>query len=150
MKQNDLDKFNFLLGNWNLEYRIPESVFSEAGTDKGIGTFKKILDEKYVQFEYSTESGGAAKGIFAWDEKIKMFRYWWFENSGNFQEATCNFFNDGTLAMNWHETLLVQTFTKEAEDLVVLKMQYPSEKDCYDLVLEVVLRKNINLSEKLI
>lgn len=41
---------------------------------------------------------GEAKGIFAWDEKIKMFRCWWFENSGSFQSATCNFINDNTLA----------------------------------------------------
>jgi len=106
-------KFEFLLGDWELEYHIPKSFLSEAGTVTGSGTFKKILNDKYVQFEYSTQSGGEAKGIFAWDEKINAFRYWWFENSGSFLSATCNFIDDTTLALNWHDTLLVQTFKQE-------------------------------------
>ena len=133
---------NFLIGDWNLKYNIPKSSFSDPGTDTGVGTFKKILNNKYVIFEYSTESGGEAKGIFAWDDKIKMIRYWWFENSGNFSSATCSFINENTLAMNWHDTLFVQTFTKETSDRVILKMQYPSDKGGYILVLEVILSKN--------
>lgn len=101
MNQEHLDKFGFLLGDWDMESRIPKSRFSEAGTDTGTGSFKKILNDKYVQFEYSSESGGAAKGIFAWDGKMELYRYWWFENSGNFSSATCNFIDEGILAMNW-------------------------------------------------
>ena len=141
MKQDNLDKFKFLIGDWNLEYRIPKSILSEPATDTGVGSFKKILKDKYVLFEYSTKSGGEAKGIFAWDDKIKMYRYWWFENSGNFLTATCNFVNDTTLAMNWHDTLLVQTFVKEAPDRVILKMQHPNEKGGYELILKVVFTK---------
>ncbi len=29
---NMMEKFDFLLGNWNLEYIIPKSAFSEAAT----------------------------------------------------------------------------------------------------------------------
>jgi|GEM_PF-6411193 len=29
---NRMEKFDFLLGNWNLEYRVPKSAFSEAAT----------------------------------------------------------------------------------------------------------------------
>jgi len=141
MHQDNLDKLKFLLGDWNLEYRIPKSILSEAGKDSGSGTFRKILNEKYIQFEYSTKSGGGAKGIFAWDEKIKMFRYWWFENSGNFSSATCNFINDSILAMNWHDSILVQTFTKEISGRVVLKMQHPAGENEYNLVLEVIFTK---------
>ncbi|MBU1679511.1 MAG: hypothetical protein KKD86_11785, partial [Bacteroidetes bacterium] len=125
-----------------LEYRIPKTEFSDSGSDNGIGTFRKILSDTYVLFEYSTKSGGAAKGIFAWDEKIKAFRYWWFENSGNFSTATCNFINDSTLAMNWHDTLLVQTFVRDSQDRVILKMQHPDDKLGYKLILEVILTKN--------
>ncbi len=141
MSPDKSDKFEFLIGDWNLEYRIPKSIFSDQGTDTGIGSFKKILKDNYVSFEYSTKSGGAAKGIFAWDEKINMYRYYWFENSGSFSNATCNFINDNTLAMNWHDTLLVQTFIKEAADRVVLKMQHPAENGGYELVLEVNFTK---------
>lgn len=141
MNQSNLQKLNFFLGEWDLEYRIPKSTFSKAATDKGVGTFKKILNDKYVSFEYSTQSGGEAKGIFAWDDKLKMFRYWWFENSGTFQSATCNFINDDTLAMNWHDTLFVQTFVKKSSDRIILKMQCPSQNEGYDLVLEVILTR---------
>lgn len=141
MNKYNLDKFEFLIGDWNLESRIPKSIFSDPGTDTGVGSFKKILNDKYVLFEYSANSGGEAKGIFAWDEKIKMFRYWWFENSGSFASATCNFINDETLAMNWHDALFVQTFTKETSDRVVLKMQHPADKGGYELVLEVIFTK---------
>ena len=137
MNSGILDKFEFLFGEWNLEYRIPKSTLSDAGSDTGIGSFKKILSNNYVLFEYSTKSGSEAKGIFAWDDKVKIYRYWWFENSGNFLSATCNFVNDITLSMNWHDTLLVQTFVKESIDKVVLKMQYPTVNG-YELILEVI------------
>ena len=141
MHSNALDKFDFLLGEWSMESSFPKSKFSEAGTDTGAGTFKKTLNDKYVLFEYSAKSGGAAKGIFAWDEKNELYRYWWFENSGNFDSATCNFINDETLAMNWHGSLCVQTFVKESPDKVILKMQYPADNGGYDLVLEVCFIK---------
>jgi len=145
MDSDFMNKFKFLLGDWNLEYRIPKSIFSAAGSDSGTGSFKKALNGKYVFFEYSTKSGGEAKGIFAWDDKVKIYRYWWFENSGNFLSATCNFINDETLAMNWHDTVLVQTFAKDGPDRVVLKMQYPSAHGGHELVLEVILkRKKVN------
>gem|GEM_PF-3922554 len=42
-----MEKFDFLLGNWNLEYRVPKSTFSEATT----GTFwlgiRKYIEENY-------------------------------------------------------------------------------------------------------
>ena len=141
MNIGNLDKFEFLYGEWNLEYRIPKTIYSDSGTDSGNGSFKKILKDNYVLFEYATQSGSEAKGIFAWDDKIKAYRYWWFENSGNFLSATCNFINDETLAMNWHDTLLVQTFVKEGPDKVVLKMQHPSSQGGYELILEIIFTR---------
>jgi hypothetical protein len=136
-----MNKLDFLLGNWNLEYRIPKSAFSEAKSDSGVGSFTKALNDKYIVFDYSTKSGIEAKGIFAWDGKLKMYRYWWFENSGSFLTATCNFLNDKVLAMNWHDTLLVQTFTKDGPDRIILNMQYPSAQDGYEKILEVIFTR---------
>jgi hypothetical protein len=141
MNSDPMSKFDFLLGDWNLEYRIPKSAFAEAGTDSGTGAFTRALNDKYIIFDYSTKSGGAAKGIFAWDEKVKIYRYWWFENSGSFVTATCNFINDDILAMNWHETLLVQTFTKETATRIVLLMQHPTAQGGYEPMLEVILTR---------
>ena len=141
MNPDNMEKFELLLGEWNLNYHIPKSFLSEAATETGTGTFKKILDGRYVQFDYSTQSGGKAKGIFAWDDKMKLYRYWWFENSGNFLSATCNFIAEGVLAMNWHDSVLYQTFVKESCDKVILNMQYPAAKGGHDSVMEVVFTR---------
>jgi hypothetical protein len=138
---NKMDKFEFLLGDWDLEYKIPKSAFSEAGKDMGTGTFKRALNGKYVYFDYSTKTGGEAHAIFVWDEKAKMYRYWWFENSGSFLTATCNFVNDETLFLNWHDTLLIQTFTKDGPNRVILKMEHPIAQDKYGLILEVIFTR---------
>lgn len=142
MEQTPMAKFDFLLGDWELEYRIPKSSFSEAGTYKGVGTFQKILNDRYVQFDYGTKSKEEAKGIFAWDEKVKIYRYWWFENSGSYQEASCNFINENTLAMNWHDTLLVQTFTKVTAQKVLLEMSHPAGEGEYERILEVIMTRS--------
>jgi hypothetical protein len=146
-QKNVMDKFDFLLGTWNLEYRVPKSTFSETATGSGTGTFKRALDDKYVFLDYSCTLStapnevGKAHGIFAWDEKAKVYRYWWFESSGNFLNATCNFINDDTLFMNWHDTLLIQTFRKVDKDKVILKMENPDSDGKYGLILEVILTR---------
>ena len=140
-----MNKFNFLIGSWKLEYKIPKSSFSEEAAGKGSGTFKRTLNNKYVVFDYeatfSTGDRAAAHGIFAWDEKLKMYRYWWFEDSGSFMAATCNFINEETLFLNWHDSLLIQTFKKIDETTVELRMENPDKDGNFELVLEVILKK---------
>jgi hypothetical protein len=141
-----MEKFDFLIGDWNLEYRVPKSKFSEAATGSGSGTFKRALDNKYVYFDYfSSVNGqeGKAHAIFAWDEKAKIYRYWWFESSGNFLTATCNFVSDEILFMNWHDTLLKQTFKKISKDKVVLRMEHPNSEGEYELILEVIFHRRV-------
>jgi hypothetical protein len=143
-KSKRMEKFGFLLGNWNLEYRVPKSQLSKAATGSGTGTFKRALNDKYVYFDYSaslTTGEGAAHGIFAWDEKAKTYRYWWFENSGNFLEATCNFVNDETLFLNWHDTVIIQTFAKIDPNKVILRMEHPFAQGKYELILEVIFTR---------
>ena len=139
-----MEKFNFLLGNWSLEYRIPKSDLHEASTGTGSGTFQRALDGKYVYFDYSTlinGETGEAHAIFAWDEKAKIYRFWWFESSGNFSAATCNFIDDETLFLSWHDTLLIQTFKKTGPDEVILKMENPNAQGKYEPVLEVIFTR---------
>ncbi len=140
-----MGKFDFLLGNWILEYRVPKSAFSPAITDTGHGRIKRALADQYVYFDYSSsfsnQTTGEAHGIFAWDCKAGIYRYWWFEDSGNFLSATCNFINDKTLFLNWHDTLLIQTFTKAGPNKVVLRMEHPAGEGRYKLVMEVILTR---------
>ena len=104
-----MEKFEFLIGDWDLDYSFPKSEFSkEAGT-----------------------------GIFAWDNKANIYRYWWFESSGSFSEASCRFIDDDTLFLNWHDGLLIQTFRKDGADRVMLSMEHPDSNGEYQAVLSV-------------
>ncbi len=143
-EMSNMRKFNFLVGQWNLEYRVPKSTFSEEASGSGSGTFRRALGDKYVFFDYScslTTGDGEAHGIFAWDEKLRSYRFWWFEDSGAFQTATCNFVSDDLLFMNWHDTLLKQTFERVDRARVVLRMEYPDSDGNYQLVLEVIFTR---------
>ena len=137
-----MEKFEFLVGDWNLDYSFPKSEFSkEAGTGKGSGTIRRILENRYVCFDYScaltTGVEVQAQGIFAWDNKANIYRYWWFESSGSFSEASCRFIDDDTLFLNWHDGLLIQTFKKDGADGVMLSMEHPDASGEYRAVLSV-------------
>jgi hypothetical protein len=138
-----MEKFNFLIGNWDLEYRIPRSNSSEFGTDYGTGSFTRALDGRYVFFDYSTVSGAKAHGIFAKDSSVNQYRYWWFENSGAFLTATCKFLNENILFLEWIDSGLTQTFTMETLDKVVLHMFRSSNQKEQELVLEVILTRKV-------
>jgi hypothetical protein len=140
-QEGPMEKFEFLLGDWDLEYRIPKSSMSEADTGTGSGTFKRFLDDKYVTFDYScslTTGQGQAHAIFVWDHKAKLYRFWWFENSGNFAQATCNFLSDKALFLNWHDSLLAQSFRAVDPDKIILRMEQPTLEGEYELVMEVI------------
>jgi len=139
-----MEKFEFLLGDWDLEYRVPKSSMSLAATGTGSGTFKRFLDDKYVTFDYScslTTGQGQAHAIFVWDQKARLYRFWWFENSGNFDQATCNFLNDKALFLNWQGSLFVQSFRAVDPDKVILRMEHPTSEGEYELVMEVTFTR---------
>ena len=142
--EDKMVKFNSFIGKWELEYNVPESIFSKSDKGSGSGEFKRELNNKYVVFNYSSQltgGKGSAHGIFAWDEKISAYRYWWFEDSGSFMTATCNFISENILFMNWENSLLIQTFTVESPNKIFLSMDYPSSEGKYIPVLEVVIKK---------
>jgi hypothetical protein len=86
-----------------------------------------------------TTGDGAAHAVFAWDEKAHIYRYWWFEDSGCFQMATCDFVDDETLRLNWHDSLLVQRFTRTGPAKIILQMEHPGAQGLPSLILEVIL-----------
>ncbi len=140
-----MDRFDFLLGDWNLEYRVPKSSLGEADTGTGEAKMQRTLGGRFVQFDYRatlTKTGtGSARGIFAWDRAAKIYRYWWFEESGNFLAASCDFVADGVLRMNWHDTLLVQTFAEQGPGRVLLRMERPVAGGDHEVIMEVMLTR---------
>lgn len=142
--RGNMKKFGFLIGKWELDYRIPESPMHRAATGSGEGEFKRILDDRYVVFDYTSViegQTGSAHGIFARDRQEGIYRYWWFESSGNYARADCRFLNDGLLFMTWQDSHLRQTFEKTGKDSVVLRMESPDEQGEYRLVMEVGLSR---------
>ena len=140
-----MGKFDFLLGDWDLEYRVPKSSLGEADKGNGEGTIQKILGGSFVQIDYRASlrrtGSGSARGVFAWDRAAKIYRYWWFEESGNFLAASCDFVADGVLRLNWHDTLLVQTFEKLSRDRVRLRMERPAAGGGHEVIMEVLFTR---------
>lgn len=139
-----MERLCFFIGDWNLKYKVPKSRFSETATGTGTGTFRMALNDKYVYFDYScslTTGDGEAHGIFTWDKKLKLYRYWWFEDSGDFSEAAGDFIDDETLFLKWHGTSLIQTFKKIDSDKLILRMEHKSPKGKYESILEVVFTR---------
>ena len=143
-QKEPMEQLGFLVGDWNLEYKVPKSRFSEAATGTGAGTFRRALNDKYVHFDYSCSlptGDGEAHGIFAWDQKAKVYRYWWFEDSGSFSEAAGNFVDDDTLFLKWHDKSLIQMVKRADDDKIILKMHDKATSGRYELVLEVVFTR---------
>jgi hypothetical protein len=141
-----MEKFDFFIGSWYMESKVPKSSMSEEDSGTGTGTFRKALNDEYVFFDYhaSYSSGeGGAHGIFVWDEKANIYRYWWFEDSGNFMEATCNFVDEDTLYFNWHNSVLWQTFKKIDDNKFILRMEQPQSQGGFELLLKVIFTRKV-------
>ena len=127
-----------------MKYNVPKSRLSEPATGTGFGIFRWALNDKYIYFDYScslTTGEGEAHGIFAWDPITKLYRYWWFEDSGSFSDAAGDFVNDETLFLKWHATSLIQTFKRMEDDRLILRMEDKAMKGKYELILEVLFTR---------
>jgi hypothetical protein len=143
-QQAMMKKFEFLIGTWDLDYRVPKSAFGKAERGTGSGTFRRALRDKYVYFDYQCHlpSGdGEAHAVFVWDEKAKVYRFWWFEDSGSYMTATCSFVRPGVLFLNWHDSVLTQTFSQENGDRVVLRMNQPDSTGKPMTILKVIFTR---------
>lgn len=143
-ESDKMDRFEFLIGEWNLVYNIPKTAFGEAAKGTGKGKFNRALDGKYVYFDYDSyinDEEESAHAIFAWDDKTGLYHFWWFESSGNFSEATCDFVDDDNLYLNWHDSLLIQRFSKLNRNNVILRMEKPVSNGKTDLILEVIFKR---------
>jgi L-rhamnose mutarotase len=143
-ESNPMDKFQFLLGTWRMDYKILKSrnILEDIGV--GEGTFTSILNDRYVTFDYQVNlktSQAAAHAIFAFDEDRKIYRYWWFEDSGKFMKAMGDFINKNKLMLIWEENQLVQTFHRLKNGNVILSMKNQSDINDHEIILEVLFTK---------
>ena len=145
-ESNPMDKFQFLLGTWRMVYKILKSrnILEDIGV--GEGTFTSILNDRYITFDYHVNlktSKAAAHAIFAFDEDRKIYRYWWFEDSGKFMKAMGDFINKNKLMLIWEENQLVQTFHRLKNGNVILSMINQSDINDHEIILEVLFTKKM-------
>jgi hypothetical protein len=62
---------------------------------------------------------------------------------GNFSTASCNFVDEKTLFISWHNTLIMQTFKMVNSYKIILRMENPNSKGEYELIMEVLQRLNL-------
>jgi hypothetical protein len=139
-----MDKFRFLLGTWQMDYKILKSPNILEDIGRGEGIFRSIMDDRYVTFDYHVSlktNEAAAHAIFAYDEDRNIYRYWWFEDSGKFMRAMGDFINKNKLVLIWEENRLVQTFHRQKNGNVILSMINQSETDEREIILEVLFTK---------
>jgi len=135
-------EFDLFIGSWRLQYDVPESFFSPQTSGEGEGTFAEILNGHCVTFGYEAHfanESAAAHGIFVRNNQQNTFRYWWFEDSGNYDRATCKFLNKHSLFLVWRGSALIQTFEQINPDHIELKMFDPRENLSHELILKVDL-----------
>ena len=141
-----MEKFDFLIGNWRLEYTIPESSFGAAGSGEGEGIFSRVLKDNYVIFDYKavlTTGSAQAHVIYTKDKGGDGYRCWWFEDTGNYETASCNFPDENTLFLKWLNTPLIQSFKRVEENHVVLTMANQINEQKAEAILLVDMFKRI-------
>jgi hypothetical protein len=125
-------RLGFMVGEWDLDYTAHYG--GKADRDLcGTGAIKPLYDGVYLWFEYEVrnkrthEIGGGARGIFAWDSKSEAYRYYWFESSGAFLNATASLRDAETLYLQWHGVDCTQIFQRVSDDALLLEMTCPEQ-----------------------
>ena len=133
-----MQALKFMIGEWRLDYTVTQHN-QTAQTIRGTGSLRYLFNATYLTFDYqmfekATEKMiGEAHGIFAWDKQAGQYRYYWFEGSGNFHQATGVLRDAHTLALEWQEINCTQVFHSVSADAMYLEMRCPDQ----DLLLRV-------------
>lgn len=129
---------SFMIGEWELDYTVTQNGHTTQ-TIRGTGSLRFLFNATYLTFDYQMiekatgEMIAEAHAIFAWDKQSGQYRYYWFENSGNFHQATGVLRDPRTLALEWQEINCTQIFRSVSADAMYLEMRCPDQ----DLLLRV-------------
>ena len=123
---------SFMVGEWGLDYTVTQHGHTTK-TIRGIGSLRYLFNATYLIFDYqmfdkaTDKMIGEAHAIFAWDKKLGQYRYYWFESSGNFLQATGSLRDDRTLALEWQDIHCTQIFRRVSADAMYLEMECPEQ-----------------------
>jgi hypothetical protein len=129
---------SFMVGEWGLDYTVTQGGHTTKAI-RGTGSLRYLFNATYLAFDYqvfekaSGEMIAGAHAIFAWDKKSGQYRYYWFEDSGNFHQAAGVLRDAHTLALEWQDINCTQIFQRVGADAMYLEMHCPEQ----DLLLRV-------------
>jgi hypothetical protein len=127
-----------MIGEWALDYTVTQYGYTTK-TMRGSGSLRYLFNAAYLTFDYQVlekatgEMIAEAHAVFAWDKKLGQYRYYWFESSGNFYQATGILRDAHTLALEWQDINCTQIFRRVGADAMYLEMQCAEQ----DLLLRV-------------
>jgi len=133
-----MQALDFMTGEWSLDYTVTQHG-QTTKTIRGTGSLHYLFNATYLTFDYQMiekatgEMIAEAHAIIAWDKKSGQYRYYWFEDSGNFHQATGVLRGAHTLALEWQDINCTQIFQRVSADAMYLEMQCPEQ----DLLLRV-------------
>lgn len=133
-----MQALSFMIGEWVLDYTVTQYGHTTQ-TIRGTGSLRFLFNATYLTFDYQMiEKASAAMiaeahAIFAWDMKAGLYRYYWFESSGSFHQATGALQDAHTLAFEWQGIKCTQIFRSVRADAMYLEMRCPEQ----DLLLRV-------------
>ena len=133
-----MQALSFMIGEWELDYTMTQHGH-KTKTIRGIGSLRYLFNATYLTFDYQMVEKatgkmiGEAHAIFAWDKNSGQYRYYWFEGSGTFHQATGILQDVHTLALEWQDIHCTQIFRRVSPDAMYLEMQCPEQ----DLLLRV-------------
>jgi hypothetical protein len=129
---------SFMACEWELDYTATQRG-QTTSTIRGTGVLWYVFGGTYLTFDYqmrqkdSGKSTGEAHGIFVWEAKTQRDRYYRFESSGTFLQATGVLAGDHTLSLEWTGIDCTQMFRRVNDRALYLEMTCPTE----DLLLRV-------------
>jgi hypothetical protein len=133
-----LPALDFMVGEWDLDYTVTQRGVTSSTID-GTGSIRPLFGGAYLTFDYvvvnkdTREELGGAHAILAWDAKAGQYRFFWFESSRTFLQATGALADDCTLALEWQGVNCTQIFRRVDDYAMYLEMRCPDD----DLLLHV-------------
>jgi hypothetical protein len=131
-KTRAMQALGFMVGEWNLDYTVEQGGKTSSDL-RGSGSLRYLFDGTYLSFDYdvqdkkTSDTVGGAHAVFAWDSKAGEYRFYWFESSGTFLQATASLRDAETLFLQWQGNDCTQIFRRVGDDAMFLEMKCPGQ-----------------------
>ncbi len=112
----ELNKLDFLVGNWMAEVTMYPSDFGPGGQSQGKEAIEWVLDGMFISMDYldlpadKKMSAYKGKGMMTYDTQKKSYRSWWMDNWGSASESVGDWTDEKTLVLSHQQEFMGQKF----------------------------------------